>query len=88
MPFRQGCEGVYNQATLERLQDILEFVWLAITDAVAPSVSRETIAQRVLAAHEAGMSPELIKEHVLDEILQPRASVTSKSGRGARPLDA
>jgi hypothetical protein len=51
--------GVYDQATLERLQDILEFVWLAITDAVAPAMSRENVASLVLAAHESGMTPRV-----------------------------
>jgi hypothetical protein len=88
MPFRKGYEGVYDQATLERLQDILEFVWLAITDAVAPSMSRENVASLVLAAHESGMTPERIKEHVLDEILEPRVSVSKGSARPVRLSDA
>jgi hypothetical protein len=70
MPFRKGYEGVYDQTTLERLQDILEFVWLAITDAVAPSISREDVARLVLDAHKVGMTPDRIKKHVLDRILQ------------------
>jgi hypothetical protein len=72
MPFRNGYEGVYDQATLNLLQEILEFVWLAMTDAFAPSVSREKIAGMVVAAHKAGMTPDHIKEQVFNEILQSR----------------
>jgi hypothetical protein len=83
MPFRKGYEGVYDQATLERLQDILEFVWLAITDAVAPSISRDDLARLVLEGHEAGMSPDRIKEHVIRHILQPSGlQNSSKLWRG------
>lgn len=75
MPFRKGYEGVYDQATLDLLQDILEFVWLAMTDAFAPSVSREKIAGMVVAAHKAGMTPDRIKEHVIDEILRSKVNL-------------
>jgi hypothetical protein len=74
MPFRKGYEGVYDQATLDLLQDILEFVWLALSDAFAPSVSREKIAGMVLAAHNGGMTPDRIKEQVIDEILQSKVN--------------
>ncbi len=69
MRFRKGYEGIYDQTTLERLQDILEFVWLAVNDAVAPSISREDVASLVLEAHKAGMTPDQIKKHALDRIL-------------------
>ena len=32
MPFREGYGGVYDEATLARLQDIFEYVWLALAD--------------------------------------------------------
>jgi hypothetical protein len=85
MPFRKGYEGVYDQATLARLQDVLEYVWLAITDTLAPSVSREEVARQVLAAHESGMPPERIKEQVLVELLQPKVRGT---GRPACPVES
>jgi hypothetical protein len=87
MPFSKGYEGVYDQSTLKQLQDILEFVWLAIADGTA-TVSREDVASLVLAAHESGMTPERIKEHVLDELLQPRAGVPKGSVHRVRLLDA
>jgi hypothetical protein len=79
MPCRKGCEGDYDQATLARLQDVFEYVWLAITDTLAPSVSREEVARQVLAAHESGMSPDRIKEHVIVELLQPKVRGTGRS---------
>jgi hypothetical protein len=77
MPFRKGYEGVYDQATLALLQDVFEYVWLAITDTLAPLVSREEIARQVLAAHESGLAPDRIKEQVLAELLRPK--VTGRS---------
>jgi hypothetical protein len=49
VPFRKGYEGIYDQATLEHLQDILEFVWRALVDGgTPPSVSREDVARMVI----------------------------------------
>ena len=84
MPFRKGYEAVYDQATLARLQDVFEYVWLAITDTLAPSVSREEVARQVLAAHESGITPDRIKEQVLAGLLQPRVRGT---GRSAGPVE-
>ena len=78
MPSCKSYEGVDDQATLARLQDVFEYVWLAITDTLAPSVSREEVARQVLAAHESGMPPERIKEQVLVELLQPKVRGTSR----------
>jgi hypothetical protein len=69
MPFRQGYEGVYDQATLALLQDIFEYVWLAVADSLSSTeVSREYIAHRILAAHEAGLTPEAIRNRVILEL--------------------
>jgi hypothetical protein len=62
---------------------MLEFVWLAITDAVAPSVSRDDIAPLVFAVHEAGISPDRIKEQVIAGILRPIVQDSSEAaGKG------
>jgi hypothetical protein len=71
MPFRKGYEGVYDQTTLADLQDTLEHVWLAIKDVGVGSVSREDIAQLIIAACEAGVASDRIKEQVLAGILRP-----------------
>jgi len=83
MPFRKGYEGVYDQATLALLQDVFEYVWLANT--LAPLVSREEVARQVLAAHEAGLAPDSIKERVLAELLRPAVSGPSPSGGPESP---
>jgi hypothetical protein len=72
MPFREGYGSIFDAPTRATLQDVFEFVWLAMTDAFAPSVSREKIAGMVVAAHKAGMTPDHIKEQVFNEILQSR----------------
>lgn len=69
MPFRKGYVGVYDQPTLDQLQDILEFVWLAIADGTPP-VSLEDVARMILAGHETGLTPDRIKEEVVREIVQ------------------
>jgi hypothetical protein len=88
MPFRQGYEGVYDQATLARLQDVFEYIWLAITDTLAPLVSREDIARQVLAAHESGMPPDRIKEQVLAGLLRSGVPSSSQSVRRVESPDA
>jgi hypothetical protein len=45
-----------------------------MTDAFAPSVSREKIAGMVVDAHKTGMTPDRIKEYVIDEILQSKVN--------------
>jgi hypothetical protein len=88
MPFYKGYEGIYDQATLARLRDIFEFVWLAITDAVAPSVSREDIARLVVAVYEAGIPPDRIKEQVIAEILQRRVRGSGEAAGDEEPADS
>jgi hypothetical protein len=66
MLFRQGYNGIYDQETLTKLQDILEFVWLAIIDdGQAGSVSREEIARMIFAAYARDLSPESIQRAVI-----------------------
>jgi hypothetical protein len=75
MPFRQGYEGVYDHATLALLQDIFEYVWLAVADSLSSKeVTRDYIAHRIIAAHEAGLSPEAIKNRVILELTQKNLS--------------
>ena len=51
-----------------QLQDIFEYAWLALVDGVSPEVTREDVAQRIIVAHGAGLSPEAIKNKVLLEL--------------------
>jgi chemotaxis protein histidine kinase CheA len=78
MPFRKGYAGVYDQTTLAHLQVTLEQVWLAITDN-GVSVSREDIARLIIAAYEAGVASDRIKEQVLAGILRPILQSSSAS---------
>ena len=91
MPFRKGYEGVYDQVTLTQLQDIFEFVWLAVADSLScAEVSREYIAHRIIAAHEAGLVPEAIKNKVILELTQPDMPLKQGESRDAmaKPEDA
>jgi hypothetical protein len=69
MPFRRGYEGVYSRDTLDRLQDVFEAVWLIVADAQV-SLSRESIVRMIRDAHEAGMSPDQIRQHVIYEVFR------------------
>jgi len=69
MPFRKGFEGVYDQATLNVVQDSFEFIRQAISDA-GLLLSREAVARMVIDAYESGMRPELIRGQVLHTIMQ------------------
>jgi hypothetical protein len=74
MPFRKGYEGVYDQATLDRLQDILECIWLAIVDAGQTSVAREDVARMIISAYDSGMKLEVIGDSVIAEIGERESS--------------
>jgi len=62
MPFREGYGGVYDEATLSRLQDIYEYVWLALVDVGEPKITRDDLAGMIIGCYEKGMSAEAIKE--------------------------
>jgi hypothetical protein len=74
MPFRKGYEGIYDQATLDQLQDVLEFVWLAIVADRRATLCRENVARMILTSHESGMTPVRIKEQVVREILRKESA--------------
>jgi hypothetical protein len=80
VPFHKSYEGVYEQATLDKLQDIFEFVSRAITDAGAPSVSPEDIARMVIDAHETGVPPDRMKVQLVQEILKTLAGDPREPG--------
>jgi hypothetical protein len=80
VPFRKGYEGVYDQASLERLQEILEFVWLALVDGGTPPVSREDVARMIIAAYEQGVPPERMKVQLVQEILKTLAGNPADRG--------
>ena len=62
MTFREGYGGVYDDATLARLQDIYEYVWLSMVDLGAPKITRDDLAGMIIGCHEKGMNAEAIKE--------------------------
>src|SRR5215213_4189559 len=62
MPFREGYRGVYDEVTLARLQDIYEYVWLALVDLGDPKITRDDLAGMIIGCYEKGMSAEAIKE--------------------------
>jgi hypothetical protein len=67
MPFREGYGGVYDPATLARLQDILEHVWQAMVDGKTPIFSRDDLAGMIIRAYDSGMPAETIKEVLVAE---------------------
>ena len=87
MPFRKGYAGVYDQATVAHMQDTHEQIWLAIKD-VGGSVSREDIARLIIAAYEAGVASDLIKEQVLAGILRPILQSSSASSINGESADS
>jgi hypothetical protein len=68
MPFRHEYSDVYDQLTLDRLQDIFEYVWLAVVDIRRSPPSREQVARLIIEAHEAGMTPEQMKDFVIKKV--------------------
>jgi hypothetical protein len=71
MPFRENYRHLYDASTLARLQDVFEFVWLATVDAGIVA-SRAHIARLIIEAHDAGMTPEGIKDSVLSKFATKR----------------
>jgi hypothetical protein len=65
MPFRHEYSDADDQQTLDRLQDVFEYVWLALVDMNQSSPSREQVARFIIEAHETGMSPEQMKDFVI-----------------------
>jgi hypothetical protein len=61
MPFREGHAGVYDAATLARLQMIFEYVWQEMIGGRAPIFARDDVARMIIKAHDAGMDAETIK---------------------------
>ena len=72
MPFREGYGGVYDEATLARLQDIFEYVWLALSDLSEPKMSRDDLAGIIIGCHEKGTSAEAIKEFLTADLTTKR----------------
>jgi hypothetical protein len=68
MPFREGYGGVYDPATLARLQDIFEHVWQAMVDGKAPIFSRDDLARMIIKAYDSGMPADAIKEVLTADI--------------------
>jgi hypothetical protein len=61
MPFRDGYTGVYDAATLAKLQGIFEYVWQEMIDGRAPIFDRDDLARLIIKAHDSGMDAETIK---------------------------
>jgi hypothetical protein len=72
MPFREGYAGVYDEATLVRLQDIYEYVWLAMVDLGEPRITRNDLAAMIMGCHEKGMSAEATKEFLTVDLTAKR----------------
>jgi hypothetical protein len=72
MPFREGYGGVYDEATLTRLQDIYEYVWLALVDLGEPKMNRDDLAGMIIGCYEKGMSAEAIKEFLSVDLTAKR----------------
>ena len=53
---------MYDEATLARLQDVYEYVWLVMVDLGEPKITRDNLAGMIIGCHEKGMSAEAIKE--------------------------
>jgi hypothetical protein len=71
MPFRHEYSDADDQQTLDRLQDVFEYVWLALVDMNQSSPSREQVARFIIEAHETGMSPEQMKDFVIHKFRWP-----------------
>lgn len=85
MPFRQGYGGVYDEATLARLQDIFEYVWLVLADLGEPKISREKLAGMIIGCHEKGMTAEGIKEYLTVD-LTAKPLVPARNREGIAPI--
>jgi hypothetical protein len=72
MPFREGYAGVYDEATLARLQDIFEYVWLAMVDLGEAKTTRDELAGMIIGCHEKGMSAEASKEFLAADLTAKR----------------
>jgi hypothetical protein len=53
---------------LARLQDIFEYVWLALADSGEPNISRNDLADMIIGCHEKGMTAEVIKEFLTADL--------------------
>jgi hypothetical protein len=85
MLLRDAYKDGHDEATLTLLQDILEYVWLAIVDGdICSGVTRESVARRIIAAHEAGLTPEAIKNRVILEITQTSPARQQELPRSCR----
>jgi hypothetical protein len=70
MPFRHDFGATLDEQQRLRLQDVFEFVWLALVDHGVLSVSRAKVAQIILEADESGMAPECIKDRLVRELIR------------------
>jgi hypothetical protein len=69
--FREGYNGIYDPQTIVQLQKNFEILWQAILDSHRDTlITKEDLAQRVLASHEQGFSFECIIESVFRELVR------------------
>jgi hypothetical protein len=92
MPFRHDFETVLDAQRRLWLQDVFEFVWLALVDHGVTSIPRAEVAQMILTADESGMAPESIKDRLVRDLtrtglLRMRKSVQmSSKAQNTKPL--
>jgi hypothetical protein len=75
MPFKKGYSDQFDSPTRGELQDVFEFVWLAVVDADLGPITRAELAERIVNAHDSGMKPEAIKDAVLYELKHQRRTL-------------
>jgi hypothetical protein len=75
MPFKKGYSDQFDSPTRAGLQDVFEFVWLAVVDADLGPITRAELAEIIVKAHESGMKAEAIKDIVLHELRHDRPFV-------------
>jgi hypothetical protein len=68
--FREGYNGIYDTQTVVQLQRNFEFLWQAIRDSHRDTlITKEDLAQRVLASHEQGLSFDCMTDSVFRELV-------------------
>jgi hypothetical protein len=75
MPFKEGYVSDFDAPTRAELQEVFEFVWLAVIDADLGLISRNELAALIVKAHNSGMQPEAIKDAVLYELKHQRRTL-------------
>jgi hypothetical protein len=69
MSFRWDYRHVYDQQTLDRLEEVFDSVWPIVLDA-GLSLGRQDIVRMIVDAHEAGRSPPQIRQHLIYELFR------------------